>query len=70
MSDEIPDLDMDATAEDADWLKTGWPWRSDFTSVEDLRTFLTEELGFDVDEFKTWPRYKWNKDKVPFLNEL
>lgn len=60
-------IDIDATLENADWLKGAWDLQID--NADDLRRWLAAH-GMTAEHFKTLPVYCRNVDKQPWLREL
>ncbi len=53
--------------ENEDWTKRTWDLP--FDNAEDLREYI-EAIGMTVEEFKRLPIYRWNVDKMPWLEKL
>ncbi len=61
-------INIDAGSHNADWTKRTWDLL-DIDSKEKLLRHL-ERAGMTVEQFKSLPVYKFNKDKLDFLKEL
>lgn len=66
MAQDTPVIHADDEIENADWTKTAWDLPTDKAG---LLTFL-KASGVSVAEFKTWPVYRWNVDKMAWLKDL
>jgi hypothetical protein len=62
-------VNSDAIPETADWLKRTWDL--DLANMDELRAFLAA-TGTTVEQFKTWPLYRWHVDKpgMEWLKDL
>lgn len=60
-------FDLDADLVNADWLKTTWDLPID--NIEDLRKWIAQE-GATVEAFKARPIYRFNVDRLPWLQAL
>lgn len=61
-------FNMDATIENADWIKDRWPW-PEIDTVEKLREKL-ERDEWPVSGFKQTVIYQRNLERMPWLKEL
>lgn len=59
---------LDDSDDNADWLRHRWPdtWPTDRAGL----LALLADLRTTVDEFKTWPLYRWNVENMPWLRDL
>lgn len=60
-------IEMDGNLKNADWPKRTWD-----LPIPKSKEELIDIIGGpdEVEKFKKLPVYRWNKDKIPFLDEL
>jgi len=65
---DMPSFSPDANPDDADWPKRSFDFPG-VTNAEQMRNLIIAG-GNTIEEFKTFPVYKWNVDKIPWLKDI
>jgi hypothetical protein len=61
-------INLDANLHNADWTKKTWD-RLDIDSEEKLLQYL-KRRKMSIEDFKKLPIYKFNRNKMEWLNDL